>query len=63
MGVIAWLKSFAVHLFRGGENQIAVEIGGEEAIHEEDWRKLPEEERAKWEPVVEPMPLYRRKPW
>jgi hypothetical protein len=63
MGVLAWLKSFAVHLFRGGENQIAVEIGGEEAIHEEDWSKLSEEERAKWEPTDDPLPFYRRKPW
>jgi hypothetical protein len=63
MRVIAWLKSFAVDLFRGGESQIAMELQGEEVIHEEEWSKLPEEERAKWEAVDEPMPLYRRKPW
>lgn len=61
--MIAWLKSFLTHLFRGGEDQIAMELGGEEVIHEEEWSTLPEEERAKWEPVDEPMQLYRRKPW
>jgi hypothetical protein len=32
-GLLAWLRSFAVHLFRGGEDQIAMELGSEEVIH------------------------------
>jgi hypothetical protein len=51
MGVIARLRSFAVHLFRGGESLIAMESKGEEVIHEEQWSALPPEERAKWEPA------------
>jgi hypothetical protein len=62
MRVIAWLKNF-LHALRGGSSQIAMELHGEEVIHEEEWSELPEEERAKWEPVDQPMPLYRRKPW
>jgi hypothetical protein len=62
-GLIARLRSFAVHLFRGGEDQIAMELGGEEVIHEEEWSKLPPEERAKWEPTDESTILRRRKPW
>jgi hypothetical protein len=58
-----WASSLWTDLFRGGESQIAMELGGEEVIHEEEWSELPEEERARWEPVDEPMPLYRRKPW
>jgi hypothetical protein len=52
-GLIARLRSFAVHLFRGGE----------EVIHEEEWSKLPPEEHAKWEPTDESTILWRRKPW
>jgi len=63
MGVIARLRSFAVHLFRGGESLIAMESRGEEVIHEEQWSALPPEERAKWEPADESTILYRRKPW
>ena len=40
-GVIARLRNFAVHLFRGGESQIAMEYKGEEVIHDEEWTKLP----------------------
>jgi hypothetical protein len=63
MGAIAWLRSFAVHLLRGGENLIAVESKGEEVIHDEEWSALPPEERAKWEPADESTVLWRRKPW
>jgi hypothetical protein len=44
---LSWLR-FALF---DGENQIAVSIRGQEAIHEEKWRELPEDERAKWEPA------------
>jgi hypothetical protein len=60
--LLAWLRSFAVHLFRGGESQIAVASKGQKVIHQEEWSKLPEEERAKWEPVEESTVLWRRKP-
>jgi hypothetical protein len=63
MGVIARLRSFAVHLSRGGESRIAMESKGEEVIHEEEWSALPPEERAKWEATDESTILYRRKPW
>jgi hypothetical protein len=63
MRVIAWLKSFAVRLVRGGESQIGMASHGKEVIHEEEWSKLPEEERALWEATDDPMPLYQRKPW
>jgi hypothetical protein len=51
--------------FLRGEDQIAIELElqGEEVIHEDEWRKLPEKERAKWEATDNPMSLYRRKPW
>jgi hypothetical protein len=61
MGVIARLRIFAVHTFRGGESQIAVETEGEEAIGLEEWGALPPEERDKWEPTGEAAILYRRK--
>jgi hypothetical protein len=61
-GLLAWLRSFVVHLFRGGESLIAMESKGEEVIHEEEWSKLPPEERAKWEPADGSTVLYRRKP-
>ena len=61
--LLAWLRSFAVHLFRGGESLIAFGSHGEELMHEEDWSALPEEERAKWEPADGSTVLYRRKPW
>ena len=63
MGAIAWLRSFAVHLFRGGESLLAMESKGEEVIHEEEWSALPPEERAKRERADESPLLYRRKPW
>jgi hypothetical protein len=63
MGVIARLRSFAVHLLRGGESLIAMESKGEEVIHEQEWSALPPEERAKWEPMDESTVLWRRKPW
>jgi hypothetical protein len=55
--LVVWLED------RFGSNQIAIELEGEEAIPEEEWRKLPADERARWEPADSPMPLYRRKPW
>jgi hypothetical protein len=62
-GLLAWLRSFAVHLFRGGESQIAVSIRGKEAIFVDDWRKLPEEERDEWEPADDEAVWYTRKSW
>ena len=62
-GLLAWLRSFFVHLFRGGEDQIAVSIRGKEAIFVDDWRKLPEEERAELEPADGEAGWYTRKPW
>jgi hypothetical protein len=59
----SWLRSFALHLFGGGESLIAFGSHGEELIHEEDWSALPPKERAKWEPTEESSVLYRRKPW
>jgi len=38
-------------------------LGGEEVIHEEEWSKLPEGERAMWEPADESTVLWRRKAW
>jgi hypothetical protein len=40
-----------------------MEYRGEEVIHEEQWSKLPKDERAKWEPADGSTVLYRRKPW
>jgi len=48
--LLAWLCSFAVHLFRGGE-EIAVSIRGKQAIFVDDWLALPEAERDEWEPA------------
>ena len=62
MRVIARLRAFPRSYFYGSD-QIAIELEGEEAIPEEEWRKLPEDEPARWEPADSPMPLYRRKPW
>jgi hypothetical protein len=62
-GLLARLRSFAVHTFRGGEDQIAVSIRGKEAIYVDDWRKLPEEERDEWEPADDEAVYYTRKPW
>jgi hypothetical protein len=61
--LFARLRSFAIHLFRGGEDQIAVSIRGKEAIYVDDWRKLPEEERDEWEPADGEAVWYTRKPW
>ena len=61
MRLLAWLNGFVTRLFLGGENQIAIEYRGEEAIHEEEWSRLPEEERGRWEAVDEYPELYRRK--
>jgi hypothetical protein len=54
----AWLRS---HWY--GSDQIAVSSEGREVIGEEDWAKLPEDERLKWEPVDESGVAYWRKPW
>jgi hypothetical protein len=40
-----------------------MELRGEEVIHEEEWSKLPRDERAKWEPTDGSTVLWRRKPW
>jgi hypothetical protein len=46
----------ALSRFCFGENQIAVAFDGREAIWQEDWARLPEEERGKWEPAsVDPL--------
>jgi hypothetical protein len=52
-----WLRS------RWSSNQMAVSIEGREVIGEEDWAKLPEDEREQWEPVDESGVAYWRKPW
>ena len=62
-GLLAWLRSFAVHLFRGGEDQIAVSIRGKEAIFVDDWLALPEAARDEWEPADDEAVYYIRKPW
>jgi hypothetical protein len=54
----AWLSS---HWY--GSDQIAVSSEGREVIGEEDWAKLPEGERSRWERMDESSFLYRRKPW
>jgi hypothetical protein len=61
--LLARIRSYLRHRVLGGESLIAMEYKGEEVIHEEEWSKLPKDERAKWEPADESMPLYRRKPW
>jgi hypothetical protein len=61
-GLLAWLRSFAVHLFAGGESQIAVSIRGKEAIFVDDWLALPEAERDEWEPADDEAVWYTRKP-
>jgi hypothetical protein len=61
MKVIARLRSFAVHRFRGGESQIAVSIRGKEAIFVDDWLALPKAEREEWEPADEEAAYYIRK--
>ncbi len=43
-----------------GEDQIAVEIEGEEAISEEEWEKLPAEEQERWRRHATRL-LHRRK--
>jgi hypothetical protein len=43
---LTWLRG---HWY--GENQIAVSIRGQEAIGEEEWRTLPDDLRARWEPA------------
>ena len=58
--LLAWLCSFAVHLFRGGEDRIAVSIRGKEAIYIDDWLALPEAERDEWEPADEEAVYYIR---
>jgi hypothetical protein len=59
---LVWLKNFLRDLFLGGENQIAIEIEGREAISREGWAALPEEERGKWEPASIDPRFYKRKP-
>ena len=50
----AWLiiKNFFVHLFGGGEDQIAFGgVEGERHLPKEVWAQLPEAEQAQWEPL------------
>jgi hypothetical protein len=54
------IKSFLHHTFLGGEDLIAMGSMGKELMHEEQWSKLPQEERDKWEATDESV-LYRRK--
>jgi hypothetical protein len=61
VGFLAWLKSYLRHLSFGGESQIAMESQGEELIDKDEWTKLAESERDKWEPADESPWLYRRK--
>jgi len=60
-----WERGFLRGFFSDAESDIAIEYGGEEAIHEVAWRELPEGERELWEPITEPAyeSLYRRKRW
>jgi hypothetical protein len=58
---LAWLKRYLRRLSFGGESQIAMESQGEEVIDQEEWTKLAESERDKWEPADESPWLYRRK--
>jgi hypothetical protein len=61
--LLARIGSYLRHRVLGGESLIAMEYRGEEVIHEEQWSKLPKDERAKWEPADGSTVLYRRKPW
>jgi hypothetical protein len=56
--LLHWLRS---HWY--GSDQIAVAYRGREAISEEAWLALPEDERSKWELVDEDARLYVRRLW